>query len=346
MDENLSRLGLKGPSQVHVAPVVLVPDERAHQVFLGFGTRLSHVLSSLSQRYIASTPAFVLRCSRRGDFTLGQLASYEFLDDDVLVVPAMQSESPGGVYGLVHVVDRLFGPGGCPWDQEQTHDSLKRHLIEECYELIDAIEANDGQKLLEEAGDVLLQPVMHAQMEKAAGSWDIDRVAKAVTDKLIRRHPHVFGDLDVASSEEVLKNWDAIKAKETGVPKSVLDGVPKTMPALLGALETSKRAARCGFEWPDIAAVWDKLDEELVELKDAVRTGEKTAEELGDVLFTLVNIGRWLKIDSEEALRQMVTRFSTRFKFIEANSPLPLRDLSAAQWDELWNLAKADELVS
>lgn len=267
------------------------------------------------------------------------------LEGKMGVVKALSEDNPGGVYGLVWVVDRLLGPGGCPWDQAQTHESLKRHLLEESYELFEAIDQSDEGKMREELGDVLLQPLMHSQMESLAGNWGIDEVSKEITDKLIRRHPHVFGDTQVADAGEVLKNWDAIKQSEKGgeKPESILAGVPKSMPALLRAFEVSKRAARSGFEWPDIEAVWDKYREEEAELKAAIAADDRSEmiSELGDLLFTVVNIARWLGIEPEEALQSMVTRFTKRFQHMEQIAGKPLKELTPDEWDDCWNCAKA-----
>jgi tetrapyrrole methylase family protein / MazG family protein len=245
---------------------------------------------------------------------------------------------------LVVIVDRLLGPGGCPWDQAQTHESLKRHLIEEAYEVIEAIDENSTEKLKEELGDLLLQPIMHAQMACRDGRFCSEDVAKGIVEKLVRRHPHVFGEIDVTTAEEVLQNWDEIKKQEKGASQSqsVLAGVPRAMPALLRAYEISKRAARSGFEWPDEEAVFDKLREEERELREAISSGnERDIEaELGDMLFTIVNIARWRKIEPEDALRKMLDRFTERFQHMEAASTRPLKELSPAEWDDLWNSAK------
>ena len=340
----LERLGLKGGFQVHVAPVVQRADQRAHQVFVGFGSDASSMIEEMSRQYPAATPVWLFRGEGREPLSLSELRTYSIKEDDVFVIPAMQTDHPGGLYGLVWIVDRLLGPGGCPWDQEQTHETLKKHLIEECYELIQAIDEKSGEKMKEELGDVLLQPIMHAQMEKLAGRWDIDDVAKGITEKLIRRHPHVFGDVVAADSDEVLKNWDKIKLAEKGdVPQSVLSGVPVAMPALLRAHEISKRAARCGFEWPDIEAVWDKMREEEGELRDALKSGDEdtVAREVGDLLFTAVNVARWAGVEPEDALRSMLDRFTARFQSMEAASQRPLAELSPEEWDALWETAKA-----
>jgi tetrapyrrole methylase family protein/MazG family protein len=242
---------------------------------------------------------------------------------------------------LVYIVDRLLGPGGCPWDREQTHETLKKYLLEEAYEVLDAIDSQSPDKLKEELGDLLLQPIMHARMEKAVGNWDIDDVATAICDKLVRRHPHVFGDTQAETSDEVLKNWDAIKKTESGA-KSVLEGVPQGMASLLRAHEVSKRAARVGFEWPNLESVFDKLKEEEQELNEAIAGGDPTRieEEMGDLLFTVVNVARWLKVEPEEALRKMLNRFTERFQHMESLAETDLKHLSPEEWDRLWTTAK------
>lgn len=265
--------------------------------------------------------------------------------DHILVFPG---DGPGAslpLYQLVEVSDRLLGPGGCPWDREQTHESLKKYLLEEAYEVLDAIDSGSDEKLKEELGDLILQPVMHAQMKKLAGSFDIDAVANEIVLKLVRRHPHVFAGVDASDSEQVLRNWDRIKQQEKGVPRSLLEGVPKGMASLLRAHEISKRAARAGFEWPDIEAVFGKLHEEEAELRHALESGDQghVEAEIGDLLFTAVNIARWAKVEPEEALRKMLNRFTRRFQSMEAAAGRPLAELTAEEWDELWEKAKAEE---
>ena len=260
-------------------------------------------------------------------------------DGATLLIPAPDATPLGE---LAYVVDRLLGPGGCPWDQEQTHESLRKHLIEEAYETIDAIDAGDLDALREELGDLLLQPVLHAGIRKAAGGWGIDDVARGIVDKLVRRHPHVFGETEVAGTDDVLRNWEAIKKAEGKA--SVLQGVPRSMPALARALLVSKRAARAGFEWPSLEAVLEKLDEEEREVREALASGDMdhVAAEIGDLLFTVVNVARWAKVDPEEALRAMLDRFSRRFERMESLTPMPLGELDPDAWDALWNRAKAE----
>lgn len=253
-----------------------------------------------------------------------------------------------GLQGLVDIVDRLLAPDGCPWDRAQTHASLKPHLLEECYEALEAIDSGDDARLREELGDLLLQPVLHAQIERAAGGWGIDEVADAIREKLVRRHPHVFGDVAAADADAVLQNWDRIKRAESDGERSVLAGVPRTLPALSRAMEVSKRAARCGFEWPGVSGVLDKLAEEERELRDALDSGdaERVADEVGDLLFTVVNVARWAGVDAEDALRRMVDRFAARFVQMERAAAKPLADLTAEEWDTLWRAAKEAEATS
>ncbi len=265
--------------------------------------------------------------------------------DQYLFLPAQDEViHRGGLRGLVDVVDRLLDPnGGCPWDLEQTHQTLKKYLIEEAYELFEAIDREDEAGMIEELGDVLLQPIMHTQIAMRRGSFDVDLVAQRTAEKLVRRHPHVFGDASANTSEEVLKTWDKIKKAEKGeAPASLLGEVPASMPALLQALTISKRAARAGFEWPEIDGVFEKLAEEVGELREAMAEGDAQAVsgELGDLLFTVVNLARWLKVDPEEALRGMLARFSARFRHMERASAVPLSELDAAEWDRLWVAAK------
>ncbi|MEQ1821835.1 MAG: nucleoside triphosphate pyrophosphohydrolase [Fimbriimonadaceae bacterium] len=266
--------------------------------------------------------------------SLTRLGRLELLEHDAIIVPLGPTEE------IIVLVDRLLGPGGCPWDQAQTHNSLKRHLLEEAYEVLDAIDSGDSQHLEEEVGDLLLQPVMHGQI---ASDFSTQSAARRLVDKLIRRHPHVFGETKVADADEVLRNWDAIKKSEMGdTPKSLLAGVPTGMASLLRAHEISKRAARAGFEWPDVDAVWEKMREEEEELKSA-STADEIESEIGDLLFTAVNVARWYGVEPEEALRKMLNRFTNRFQRMEAHSPKPLVELSPTEWDELWCEAKTSE---
>lgn len=249
-----------------------------------------------------------------------------------------------GFEGLVDIVATLRGPEGCPWDKQQTHHSLKPHLIEEAYEVIEAIERGQPDALREELGDLLLQVLMHSQIASEEGQFDIHQVIAHLTEKLIARHPHVFGEVEAKDAEAVLHNWDRIKREQTG-QESILEGVPRSMPALLRALEVSKRAARAGFEWQDVRGVVEKLEEETAELRSALEQGDPTriADEVGDALFTMVNIARHVRLDPEESLRQMVDRFIQRFQWMEQTArqqERPLESLSPDEWETLWQEAK------
>ncbi len=321
--ELLERHRLTGSYQVHIHPVVLTCDRRAHQIFYGFSaTQLADIVQD--------------------QFPIGTTV----IGDNPAIIPAQDSENPGGLAGLDWVVRRLMGPGGCPWDIAQTHESLKKYLIEESYELIAAIDDGDLNAMAEELGDVLLQPLMHAEIERRAGRQSITQIADLASEKLIRRHPHVFGDAVAHTPEDVLARWDSIKRAEraeAGKPGSILTGIPASLPALMLAMEISKRAARAGFEWPDMDSVWEKFHEEEREFREALESGdtEHIAAELGDLLFTVVNLARWAKIDPEDALRTMAQRFRRRFELMGQSAGKPLTDLSPEEWDLAWNAAKS-----
>ena len=244
---------------------------------------------------------------------------------------------------LVAVIARLRGPDGCPWDKEQTHASLRIHLLSECYEVLEALDGNDSDKLCEELGDLLLQIVLHAQIAADNGKFEIGDVIKGINTKIIHRHPHVFGDGQAATAEEVMHNWEALKQEEKEGETSVLEGVPKQMPALAYAYEISRRAVRVGFEWENLEGVIDKLLEEIREIKDAESREEK-AREFGDLLFTLVNFARWQEIDSESALREANDKFYRRFTRMEAlcrKRELELAKMSFEEMDTLWEEVKS-----
>jgi len=245
---------------------------------------------------------------------------------------------------LVEVVKKLRAPGGCPWDREQTHKSLRPYLVEEVYEVVDSIDRNDYYSMREELGDVLLHIVFHSDIEREQGRFDIGDVIKIVTEKLIRRHPHVFGDTKVENSDEVLHNWENIKLaerKEKSDDASLLDGIPKSMPALLIAQRMQEKASRIGFDWDNIADVLDKVEEELEELKELLDSDDKDRieDELGDVFFALSNLARFLNINSEMALRRTNEKFARRFHYIEKklrknNIENPTLEIMDKFWDE------------
>lgn len=257
--------------------------------------------------------------------------------DAVVLVPVNEPYTK-----LSIIMDLLLGPFGCPWDREQTHDSLKKYLLEEAYESLDAIDKKDFRGLAEELGDLSLQPVFHARLADRDGEFEFNEPLRCICNKLIRRHPHVFGNTNVVDASEVLMNWDAIKKSEKEEATSILSGVPKALPALGRAHEISKRAVRAGFEWPHVDGVFEKVREEVTELEEAIAEGDHDhiKAEIGDLLFTVVNLARWQKVDAEDALRLMLNRFQSRFETMEANAPKELTELSFAEWDELWNRAK------
>ena len=246
---------------------------------------------------------------------------------------------------LVDVMRTLREPGGCPWDREQTHASIRSNMIEEVYEYLEAVDAEDTEGMREELGDILMQIVFHARMAEEAGHFDLQDVIDEVVDKLIRRHPHVFGETKVTGSDEVLVNWEAIKKTEKTERKHVLDGVTQGLPALLRAYKLQSKAAKVGFDWPDVKGVWDKVQEELAELQEALASGDRAAaeNELGDVLFALVNYARHQKIEPEVALNGTNNRFAKRFAHVEScveASGKAWQDFSLAELDQFWDEAK------
>jgi len=257
-------------------------------------------------------------------------------------------DDPGTVFcELVEVMARLRSPEGCPWDLEQTHETLKPFLLEEAYEVLEAMEGPPDH-FSEELGDLLLQIVFHAQLAQEDGRFDIAAVVAGIRDKMIRRHPHVFGDQNANSAKAVMTHWEQHKREErrTKHPDaSVLDGVPKALPSLLQAWRLTEKASRVGFDWPDVGGVRAKLTEETEELDRAIADGDAAAveHELGDLLFTIVNLGRFLNLNPEEALRKTNERFTARFRFLEralGDQGKRPEEVSAAELDEGWNAAK------
>jgi tetrapyrrole methylase family protein / MazG family protein len=226
--------------------------------------------------------------------------------------PVPSSQAGDRLLDLVRVMARLRGPGGCPWDREQTHASLGRHLLEETHEVLDAIDADDGERLREELGDVLLQVVFHAQMAADEGAWDVDDVARGIVEKLIRRHPHVYGEVEVAGADEVLINWERIKAEEKG-EQPLEDDIPSTLPALARASKVQRRAAGWGFEWRSPASALEALKEEVGELESGT-DADNAEREIGDVLFATVAVARKLGVDPETALRRTIRGFAERYE--------------------------------
>ena len=251
---------------------------------------------------------------------------------------------------LVQVFAALRSENGCPWDRDQTHESIKPDLIEETYEVIEAIDAGDATKLREEIGDLLANVMLHAQIARDEGEFDISDVIKTLTEKLIRRHPHVFGDQEANNADQVVKNWEQIKQSESGYEdrKSALDGVPDHLPNLQRAQKLQRKAARVGFDWNDVSDVLPKIDEEIAELKASLRENnrEDIELEIGDLLFSIVNLCRFLDVQAEEALRKASRKFVSRFKAMEKELERrgdSFKDYDLAGLDEIWNRAKERE---
>ena len=243
---------------------------------------------------------------------------------------------------LVEVIAKLRAPDGCPWDREQTHKSLKPNMLEEAYEAVDAIDSGDMANLKEELGDVLLQVVLHAQIASEEHAFDIEDVARELKEKLIHRHPHVFGNTKVSSADEVMVNWDKLKKEEKTYRKSVMDGISKSQSALMSAQKISKKAVKTGFEWPNEASLYECIMSEFEEFKEAEKEQNKEhmEEEFGDILFATVNLARWNKIDAEQALLKANKKFIQRFKKMEELATKPLDEYNFEEYDKLWKQAK------
>jgi tetrapyrrole methylase family protein/MazG family protein len=285
--------------------------------------------------------------------TVGELSAADFAGPLYLgpVTPEAAFASP---WSMPWISNRLRAPDGCPWDREQTHESLRNHLLEEAYEVYDALADGATPALAGELGDLWLQVVLHAQLAAEAGIFDLADVQAALASKIVRRHPHVFGDAEARTATDVNRQWERIKQAEraaaasagdaTTAPKSALDGISRSLPALAASQEMQERAAHIGYDWPSIVGVLAKVDEELAELAEA-STAEERAEELGDLLMVLVNLARHHGVDAEAALRGANGKFRRRFGIVErlaAARGVALRDLSFAELDELWDQAKAE----
>ncbi|WP_094094697.1 nucleoside triphosphate pyrophosphohydrolase [Paenibacillus physcomitrellae] len=324
-------------SDVKLSLMELYPED--YEVVVG------HALGVEGQEQIVKVPLYELdRIEDYGNLSLIYVPRSE---DDRLQIRSFAR--------LHEIVDILRSPGGCPWDREQTHSSLRKNLIEEAYEVLETIDEDDPEHMQEELGDLLLQVMLHAQMEEEEGTFNVYDVIGTLNEKLIFRHPHVFGDRSAGDAAEALGNWEAMKAEEKrrkGLKPeeaSALDGVPRDLPALMKAYKLQKKAAKVGFDWPDASGALAKMEEELAELKQSIQQGQSASEielELGDVLFSVVNAARFIGADPEEALSRTNRKFVSRFHYVEAKlreQGLSPAQSTLAEMDKLWDEAKGHE---
>lgn len=336
-------------------PIVPFPLRATQPTLIGqvYNRRVaSSVKLALLQRYPAGHPLTIVRAAGVTSATHVVTIPLHELDHQpgvdhltVVFVPALAAhEDVRSIDGIQWVVARLLGPQGCPWDREQTHLTLRPFLLEETHEALEALDAGDPDALSEELGDVLLQILLHSEMARQAGDFDFGDVTSHITTKLIRRHPHVFGDIAVEGSADVLRNWDAIKQAENAAKgktrSSLLDGIPVSLPALATAQKLGEKAAKVGFDWPDINGVWAKIEEEIAEIKAAPPA--ERGEEWGDLLFVIARLASWLDVDAETALREANAKFRRRFARVEQLADgRDLKRLTPEELDELWNQAKS-----
>lgn len=321
-------------SDVKLSLMELYPDD--------FEVIVCHYLGVQGKEIIERTPVYELdRTENYGNLSL-------------IYVPRTEDEQiRNRTFARLHeIVGILRSPGGCPWDQEQTHQSLRQNFIEETYEVLETIDDDDPEHMQEELGDVLLQIMLHAQIEEETGAFTVYDVIESLNQKLIFRHPHVFGDREANDAQTALQNWDAMKVEEKklkgtlDVAASLLDGVPRDLPALLTAYKIQKKAAKVGFDWENIEGAFAKMDEEILELKEAVREGHPALDqqlELGDVLFCAVNIARFIDADPEQSLALVNRKFKQRFQYIEQSlhtQGKDIRSMTLEELDQLWDEAK------
>jgi tetrapyrrole methylase family protein/MazG family protein len=309
---------------------------------------VSHLRSVLLTTYPEQHIVYLVESGKRKDVGLSELDSGNLPEDLSLYIPPLGEGT--SFESFADIVAHLRAPNGCPWDREQTHETLRKHLLEESYEAISAIDSGDFADMREEFGDLLLQIVLQSQIANEEAQFNINQVIQGIHTKIVRRHPHVFGDVIIQDVDGVLANWEKLKEKERrekggteeSKEKGLLDGVPLVLPALSQAQEYQDRAARVGFDWPEIEGVLDKVREEIEEIKNA-ETDFELASEIGDLLFALVNVARWKHLDAESALRSTNMKFKQRFAYVERGAKMQGRQLSALSLDEmeeLWQAAK------
>jgi tetrapyrrole methylase family protein/MazG family protein len=330
-----------------------LPERGSHLVVTGIANPIAakSVSKRLSEFYPGDHLVVVATAQREGGYELrmSTVASLPAVPvtwpEATVYVAPFQVEPPGGFDELVRIMQILRAPDGCPWDLEQTHMTLRRHMVEEAYEAVAAIENGDTAELADELGDILLQVVFHAQIAAENGDFTIDDAVANIIAKLRRRHPHIFGDATADTPAEVMEHWDRIKRDERA-GAGILDGIAHTLPALTFADKMSRRAVSVGFDWDSVDGVWGKVHEEIDELKATQPGSPEATDEVGDLLFTIVNLARKLKVDPEQALRSTCDKFQRRFAHMEASAAEQGVDLSAMDLEEmeaLWRLAKQDE---
>ena len=331
-------------SSAHVPP--FPPDVPALLTDIDSRELALHLKNVLLTTYPEGHVAFVGERGKRKEVRIEAISGDGFSDNTYWYIPALGEGI--SFESFAEIVAHLRAPKGCPWDREQTHESLRKHLLEESYEAISAIDSGNFVDMREEFGDLLLQVVLQSQIANEEGQFNINQVIQGIHSKIVRRHPHVFGDVELDGVDGVLANWEKLKEKERGKKKDgkgLLDGVPVVLPALSQAQEYQDRAARVGFDWPEIEGVLEKIAEEVDEVKRAADEKELAAE-IGDLLFALVNLARWKKVDAESVLRETNMKFKRRFAYVEQGAKKQGRDLSALSLDAmelLWQEAKRKE---
>ena len=352
--ENLASTPIEPSRPLLLVPVALLggASEHSDAPLPGRQARADQSASAILRR-LYPADHLVGRIGVAEPVTVGQLTD-GIVAGPLYLAPVDAERAPAGPWALPWIADRLRRPDGCPWDREQTHLSLRKHLLEEAYEVYDAIDGGATLDLAEELGDLLLQIVLHAQLAAEAGVFDMTDVQEAIGRKIVRRHPHVFGDAQVSTAGDVNRQWEQIKRAEreeadaesgSTVAKSALDGISRSLPALAASQEMQERAANLGYDWPDIVGVVDKIHEELAELEAAATDDERT-EEVGDLLLVTVNLARRNGVDAEGALRAASEKFRRRFARVERMArerDVQLRDLALPELDALWDAAKAEE---
>jgi tetrapyrrole methylase family protein/MazG family protein len=334
-------------ASAHVPPYP--PDMPALLAHINSQELALHLKSVLLTTYPKEHVVFVVSGEKMTEERLMEFGDEEFSEGSSLYIPALGEGA--SFEAFAEIVAHLRAPNGCPWDREQTHASLRKHLLEESYEAISAIDSGDFADMREEFGDLLLQVVLQSQIANEEEQFNVNQVIQGIHSKIVRRHPHVFGDLELDGVQGVLANWEKLKEKERGEKKEksekkeekgLLDGVPLALPALSQAQEYQDRAARVGFDWADMEGVLDKVREEIEEIKNA-ETDFELASEIGDLLFAIVNVARWKHVDAESALRGTNMKFKKRFAYVEQGAKKQGRNLSELSLDEmdvLWNEAK------